>query len=315
MIETPVLLIPGYLGTRLRHRRNGRLVWGTFRSLYRTTPDELTGDCEPAGAVERITVIPRVWTHNVYGRLKRAFGSRLIVFPYDWRRSHEETARALARFIERLGRPVHAIAHSTGGYALDYCVRYGDARLEETREPRFPLARCFASLIWVGVPWLGTVAAARDMTLGWRAAPFGRRFPPDMVRKFPSVHEALPTWRSAWRQEDGTATNFDPFQDAAHARTFRESLQRGPRWAPVPSHLIACDRIRTRAAVCLTRRGFLFERYWEPGDGTVTIHSALAGDGLPPEHVRLHLVRGRHRYLLSRPKIVRLLQAITSERS
>jgi hypothetical protein len=36
MADVPVILVPGYLGTRLRHRGNGKLVWGTLGALYRT---------------------------------------------------------------------------------------------------------------------------------------------------------------------------------------------------------------------------------------------------------------------------------------
>lgn len=312
MRVTPIVLVPGYLGTRLRHRGNGRLVWGTFRALYRTTPDELAGDCEPAGPVEAITVIPRVWKYDIYGRIKRALGPRLHVFEYDWRRSHADTARELVRWLDRFNRPVHAIAHSTGGYLLDWALRYGEAPIEKAHDVAFAAAKRFASLLWVGVPWEGTVAAVRDMTIGWKAAPFGRRFPPEMVRKFPSVYEAVPTWRGAWRGHDGRAIERDPFEGAPRARLFRGLLERGPRWAPVRSHVIVSDRIRTRAAVCVTERGLSFDRYWGPGDGTVTIGSSLRGGHTLPPSVTVHRVRGRHRYLLSRPAVVKLIRSLTS---
>ncbi len=298
MSEASVLLVPGYLGTRLRHRPSGRLVWGTLRSLFRTTPDELAGDCEIAGPVDAITVIPRVWTYTIYGRFRRAFSARLTVFEYDWRRSHADTGRELAHFLGRFDRPVHAVAHSTGGYVLDWCLRYGGAQ-----------PRQFASITWVGVPWEGTVAAAHDMTVGWRAAPFGRRFPPDMVRRFPSVHEALPAWTGAWRRGDGSAVDRDPFDGCAEARAVREALAKPPHWPPVPQHLLVGERIRTRDAVCVTEKGFAFDRFWGPGDGTVPLQSALPPARPIPAQVTVHRVHGRHRYLLSRPDVIRLIRS------
>jgi hypothetical protein len=305
---TPVVLVPGYLGTRLRHRESGRMVWGTIGAFYRTRPEELAGECELAGPVDAITVIPKLWTYPVYSKLLRALGDRLVTFEYDWRASHADTGRQLARFLDRFDGPVHAIAHSTGGYVLDYCVRYGDAAADGAVEPAFSMASRFASIIHVGVPWLGTVAAIRDATIGWRVAPFGRRFPAWMVQRFASVHEAVPTWDGAWRGARGEVVAHDPFARSPGARAFREALGRGPRWAPVRTRLVVCNSIRTRAGVVVTERGLDFDRHWGPGDGTVPIGSALPERALPP-HVTAHFVKGRHRYLLANRAVLHLLKS------
>jgi hypothetical protein len=257
--------------------------------------------------VETITVVPKLWTYPVYGKLKSALGPRLVTFEYDWRASHADAARDLTRFLDRFDEPVHAIAHSTGGYVLDYCVRYGDTPVERAVEPAFPTAAQFASLTYVGAPWQGTVAAVRDATVGWRAAPFGRHFPPEMVQGFASVHEAVPTWATAWRSVADRVVPYDPFARAPQARLFRQSLGRGPRWAAVPTRLVVCDTVRTRAAVAVTERGLDFDRWWGPGDGTVPIESALPDRNLPA-HVSAHFVRGRHRYLLAKGAVLRLLR-------
>jgi hypothetical protein len=242
-----------------------------------------------------------VWQYDIYGRFARAAGRRLAVFEYDWRASHADSARALARFLRRFDRPVHAVAHSTGGYVIDYCLRYGDAPPGDS-PPTFPTLAKFASLTYVGVPWQGTVAAVRDMTIGWRAAPFGRRFPPSTVRGFPSCAEAAPTWPGAWRSPDGTALPRDAFDGAGGASRFRAVLARGDRWPRVPTRLIVGDSVRTRAAVCVSGARLDFDRFWGPGDGTVAIESALPRD--LPAHVTVLRTRGRHRYLLGQRAVI-----------
>jgi pimeloyl-ACP methyl ester carboxylesterase len=161
--KPPLIIIPGILGSRLRNKKTGEIVWpSAIRSnvdglSLPTTPaleenrddlvaDEIVTSARLFPKLERFS--PEVLVYReLLGALKTYGGYRegcwdkplpgdyedtFFVFPYDWRRDNVETARLLVRQIEelkrKLGKPdlrFNVIAHSMGGLIARYATAYG----------------------------------------------------------------------------------------------------------------------------------------------------------------------------------------------
>jgi pimeloyl-ACP methyl ester carboxylesterase len=165
--KPPLIVIPGILGSRLRNRKTGEIVWpSAIRSdvdglSLPTTPvlennrddlvaEEIVTSARLFPKLERFS--PEVFVYReLLGALKTYGGYRegswdnplpdddsdtFFVFPYDWRRDNVETARLLINRIEelkhKLGKPelrFNIIAHSMGGLVARYAVAYGASDL------------------------------------------------------------------------------------------------------------------------------------------------------------------------------------------
>lgn len=295
-----VLLIPGLLGARLRHRVTGELTWGTLKSVYRRPTWGLRGDDfhlrdgeenpnEPADLIERLRVVPGLWGVDIYGRLRRALergGHDVVPLVYDWRRSNAEAAA-------RVPDADVAVAHSTGGFVLDMALRRG---------AQIPRA------VWVGCPMLGTYETFKDLTRPFNFAPGGTKFHPAVAASFPAAYEALPRWdvvegMDAWDAQTWAREGWGPFGemqlverlygfDAAGLTRFmaarfdaaRRVLDGIEGWPPGRHVVVMNDAIPTPRTV----------RVKAPGDGNTVAESVLRGGGV--ETIR---VAARHRYLLS----------------
>lgn len=293
---TPIVLIPGFLGTRLRNRRSRAVVWGNLRALYGSTGRlreedvHLTGDDnpnEPDGLFAGVTLVPGLVRHDFYRRFRRTLLRRgyeldrtLFLWSYDWRRSTAALAAQLSAFLDRIGGPVHAVAHSTGGLILETYLRYGG---EPAGEPTFAAAERFASCTWVGAPMRGTVIAVRDLFNGYMPAPGGLRVPPAAIVTFPGVFDAFPfdgrilrgpggeafdlydrqlweaqRWPLRRRRDAREMRSFhgDGFDSCAAAirqvegaRRLHEALLRGPVWPPGRHWIVTNDAIPTQATI------------------------------------------------------------------
>ncbi len=137
--RNPIIVIPGALGTKLRDRETGRLVWGAFLGRYANPrrPDgarlvalpmaegvplrELRDGVEPSGVLDRVRVrllglpleqhayLHILRTLGIGGYRDEDLGRAGVVygpghftcfqFGYDWRRDNAENARRLHEFI------------------------------------------------------------------------------------------------------------------------------------------------------------------------------------------------------------------------
>ena len=136
--RNPVIVIPGVLGTTLKHPESGEIVWGAFLGNYsdpRTAEGarrvalpmqpgvplrELVDDAETAGVLESVTVsvLGLPVEQEAYVGILRSLGVggyrdasfayaidygedhfTCFQFDYDWRRDNVENARRLHEFI------------------------------------------------------------------------------------------------------------------------------------------------------------------------------------------------------------------------
>lgn len=165
--KPPIIIIPGILGSQLRNKNTGEIVWpSAIRSdvdglSLPMTPD-LVKNRDDLVADEIVTsarLFPKLERFSpevlVYRQLLAALkdygGYRegnwdspapgddtdtFYVFPYDWRRDNVETAQLLIRRVEelkrKLGKPdlrFNVVAHSMGGLVARYAAAYGASDL------------------------------------------------------------------------------------------------------------------------------------------------------------------------------------------
>lgn len=232
--KTPVILIPGMIGSRLGDPRDGRCVWGTAPRFFlpRDGGYNMARPIHPrADWADDIEALGTITDLRLFGlfridvcqamidvllqqgyRLGDLFrprpGDTLFLFPYDLRYSNVRAARTLAERMEGLRRmrgdselEVDLICHSNAAHIARYFIKFGGATLEQAeRGHAAPAERLrVARLILVGSPNGGTMVAFRDLQRGVQYARFvGRRFLPETLFTFRLVFELLPVYRDTF---------------------------------------------------------------------------------------------------------------------
>jgi hypothetical protein len=203
--KTPVIVIPGILGSQLINRRTREVVWP---SAFRSSTDGLSLPTLPDLASNRDELVaerivetaklarlaPDIYVYYELLNALRRFGNyrdgdwdnpapegdrdTFYVFPYDWRRDNVESAQLLFRRIEelkqKLGRPdlrFNLVTHSMGGLVARYAAMYGDADLPEgvaaTPQPDWAGARHIKKIFMFGTPNEGTMEAFATLLEGY----------------------------------------------------------------------------------------------------------------------------------------------------
>jgi pimeloyl-ACP methyl ester carboxylesterase len=251
--------------------------------------------------VQEICVVPGLAKHDRFGAMFRFLHEELayessgevLSFPYDWRRSNVETARALAAAVrdwrQKRKSPtekVTIVAHSMGGIVTRLCLAQEG------------LADAVERVLFLGTPHSGTPQALQTVVAGIGMLPFGiglKRIQ-RLVLGFPSFYQLLPVLPVA-EFEDGSP--FLPFEadldwlprerrpDMEEAARVRRLLNAQLR-LPVPATCIFGFGQKTleRLVVRRQRDGSITqvsETRSRCGDGQVTEESAvLEGSQVQP---------------------------------
>jgi pimeloyl-ACP methyl ester carboxylesterase len=219
--RNPVILIHGFLGSKLRNARTDEVVWGGYlNSIRRGRTDGLDLPIDsPDLSRNRDDLVPYAIVESVVGvkfygailkSLRDVGGYRqgdidnpgpddtLFVYNYDWRRDIVESAVGLGRAIERIKDRLHApdmrfdiVAHSMGGLVAQYYLGFGTADVLGRAGPRTPTdagAPNIGRMILIGTPLRGTMVAFRTLNFG-----FSRTMSPAVVFTLPSLYELLPS--------------------------------------------------------------------------------------------------------------------------
>ncbi len=255
-IETPVILVHGAFGARLRNRETQEEVWpgGLGSILFHSYEDiALPVDAEtlqPApSAVEAYAVTDSAAGKDFYGAIIRTLETaggymqgktgevvtdgrrRYYVFFYDWRQDNVETARRLDDLITQIrqdyGHPdlkVDIVAHSMGGLATRYYLRYG--RVDVLDDNEFPINNHgvgrVRKVILLGTPNLGSVSALQEFLQGFKVGL--RRIPTNVLVTFPSAYQLFPhPIRTSLVTANGQELDRDLF-DAGVWRAFQWSV-------------------------------------------------------------------------------------------
>jgi hypothetical protein len=294
LVKDLIVIVPGILGSRLRHRERG-LVWGGARTLptllrpggalalhgdgFGADPDVVAD-----GLIELPLQLPGLSKITAYSALIRSLRQRLalepqdlVTFAYDWRLACATNARLLAERVEpalaqRRRRSPDArlvfIAHSMGGLVVaHYTDVLGGAA--DTRR-----------VITIGTPFRGAAKA-----LGAIAAPPSgplasvRARIQALVRTLPSVYELLPRYRVVVAGDTrrlltvGDLPEDERVQGLfAAAAGFHEAIERSSR-PPYKRHVVVGSHQPTaQFATVDSGRAALHDRWGtldERGDGTV----------------------------------------------
>ena len=222
--EVPVVLVPGFTGSKLRHPLTGEVVWGKGTNLLcprnggydLALPIAGEPHLEAFGILEELRLGPV--RRGVYRPLIEALqargyrrgrlgvpadaGATLFTFAYDWRQSTVRAAGELAAVLEELRRArgdeelqVDLVCQSSGGYVCRWLAKYGGATLDEAEAGRagsVPGVRV-RRVVLVGSANGGSMRVLRELDRGRRyLAPIGRRMQPEVLFTFPALYEDLP---------------------------------------------------------------------------------------------------------------------------
>lgn len=282
--DTPVILIPGLFGSKLRRRSTGVEVWpGAWDRILFDDYSDLAVDFDPATLqtraddLEAFDIAEAVLGKDFYrpiidmlvrfGGYERATpgmrpkkGQRLYyLFPYDWRQDNVEQAKGLERLIDNIredyGDPelrVDIVAHSMGGLVARYYLRFGPVDVLDGNPSLITLygAQRVRKLILLGTPNFGAVSALHAYIEG---EPIGfRRMLPELLATMPSGYQLFPHPLADWLINAKAEPLADDLFDAATWQRYRWSV-----FAPA-----AATRIDARYGADGEARRFALQRYF-----------------------------------------------------
>jgi len=221
--QHPLIIIPGFLGSKLRDPQTGKVLWGTMGNVlshdqsYRLAcpiGGEDTGVAQEN--LEAYAIYDSLWGVEYYRKilriLKEAGGYQLgdiqnpkpgdsaFVFVYDWRKDIVGSAQELSAAVEHLkhsmGNPdvkFDLLAHSEGGLVARYYAKYGAQDVLEQEFPPVPTgmgARNLNKVILLGTPNQGTLEALRILHQGVRKV--FRPMPAAVTFTMPALYQMLP---------------------------------------------------------------------------------------------------------------------------
>ena len=255
-VETPVILIHGVFGARLRDRDTGKEVWpGGITSLLFTSYDDIAlpidaDTLQPATSdLEAYAITDRAAGRDFYGAIIRTLETaggyskgipgepvsdgrrRYYILVYDWRQDNVQTARRLDELISRIRSDyadpdlkVDIVAHSMGGLATRYYLRYGTTDVLDGND--FPMSELgnarVRKVILLGTPNLGSVSGLNEFLQGFRIGL--RRIPTETFVTMPSAYQLFPhPIRSALVNANGEVLDRDLF-DVDIWRAFQWSI-------------------------------------------------------------------------------------------
>lgn len=263
--KTPLILVPGLTGSKLRERETGKVVWGNTARLLSPRDggralalpiDPVLGegaDIVPFDVIRRIDL--GLVKLDIYGGLIDLLqdagyrlgslddprpGDTLFVFPHDWRRNNAAIAADLVARLERLKARrneaelrVHVICHSNSARIVRYAMKYGGALLDDAWAGRAgpPAGIHVEKLVLIGTANGGSTNGFRNMHEGRSyAALIGRVFRQETIFTFESAFEALPAYRTdLFFDASGEVLDVDLF-DAANWERYGWSI-----YAPGPA--------------------------------------------------------------------------------
>ncbi len=237
----PLILIPGFLGTKLRDRKTHKVAWGTMANIFTGRENDalalpLNSEYPDAaeGGLEPYQIYGSLWGVDYYSKILRSLqdaggyqlgdiehpkpGDNAFVFIYDWRQDNVVMAGQFAQVIARLKAALadpdvtfDLITHSQGGLIARYYVKYGGADILDSETPPPPTLAGAADIhrvIMLGTPNRGCLGSLKNLHLGIKK--YFRPMLPEVVFTMPSLYEMLPPRGSVlFAHPDGTPFNLD----------------------------------------------------------------------------------------------------------
>jgi pimeloyl-ACP methyl ester carboxylesterase len=212
MEKSPIILIPGIQGTKLSSINDVdfKVIWSGLKKYFSDIHKlALQFDGESDKGAENI--IERADVENLaYSEIvnyMRSLGYRVFIFGYDWRKSNENSAEDLSKFIKKIQRKlneskINFLTHSMGGLVLSAYLK--TLSPEETN-------KIINKVIFTVPPFLGSIEATFNLIIG-KSRLFNSS---DDFRKigktFPGIYELLPVYENAYVFEDNSEFDFFDF--------------------------------------------------------------------------------------------------------
>jgi pimeloyl-ACP methyl ester carboxylesterase len=227
---TPIIVIPGIFGSKLRDRTTHEEVWpGSWRDIATGNYDRLALKFDPTTLkiqpdnYEPFEIADRVLGVDFYGPLidvlHRVGGyqpstpgtpahhgeKRYYIFAYDWRQDNVTHAAELERLIDAIRRDygdpnlkVDIVAHSMGGLIARYYLRYGTVDVLDGNPHLVTLygTSRVRKLILLGTPNFGSASSLHAFLTGKRLATV--RVLPEVIVSMPSVYQLFPHPLVTW---------------------------------------------------------------------------------------------------------------------
>lgn len=244
--RTPVIVIPGVFGSRLRDRESGEEIWpGSLLDLLtgRRLGQLALSAAGRATAVVGDRLEPGDFFFEAFGRdyygtilatltgpggyhcipsselTERGAEADCVMLSWDWRRDLVEGAGELDRVIRQLrllrGDPrlrVDIVAHSAGGLVARYYLRFGATDVLDRDDPEAAIDAAGGSAvrrtILIGTPNYGSVSALQGAIMGNTVGLAMMR--PELLATMPSLFQLFPNPNRTWMIDvDGQRLDVD----------------------------------------------------------------------------------------------------------
>ncbi len=210
-VESAIIVIPGYYGTRLVRETDRKLIFisltqALFGDQALTLPVPGLGlkgttALQPEGLLEEVDVVPLLYSIDVYGslmaqlRLSKKKSRKVFSLTYDWRGDLMKSVRNLDGLIRRLQiegtQDISVVAHSMGGLIVSYYLRYGTQEIESAIET-WEGAKSLKNVVMAGVPFLGVMHSFRNMNFGVTVGLNASLLSAEAYASFPASYYTLP---------------------------------------------------------------------------------------------------------------------------
>ncbi len=322
-----VVLVPGFMGSRLARRADGQLIWvdalwapfhlaELYDELLLRAPDDPR--LGPDGALDTVP-FGEVVHFGVYSPLRRFATSPLglgllpsdfVEHAYDWRKGLDGAAADLEALLAGLpddGKPVAVIAHSQGGLVVSRLLSLGG-----------PGAARVTKLFAVGCPFSGLLKTidVMERDAGLLIGALAGHPMRSLLSGMPGAYELMPSGHvpSLFRGAAGDPTT--PFEQAAALPPYydRDLLAAAGEvvsgLAPsfsIPLRLVEGYGVETPVAARLVADGVEVVHGLE-GDGTCPSASLLAASTSSPDRKVLSVPFGDHIPLVAHPTFLAFLR-------
>jgi hypothetical protein len=245
--KTPVVVVPGFTGSKLLDPATGKLIWGSAARVFFPRDGgysmalPLDAKQRAQQALKAVDVVRRLRAGfvkiDIYGgliELLEANGYRLgdlddpraedtlFFFPYDWRYNNVSAAADLTAKLVRLRAVrgeselrIHLICQSNAARIARYMMKYGGGSLDDAEAGHAspPAGIRVEKLLMIGTANGGSTNGFANMHQGRSYVPvIGREFTPEVAFSFEAAFETLPAYREAmFFDEDGRALDVDLF--------------------------------------------------------------------------------------------------------
>ncbi len=240
-----IVVVPGYMGSLLRDKTSGEIVWLDFGALlknpfaigpaidnlleklmYPPPGSNIQNNLEPAGILNQVLVLPPLFKQEQYIRLLdklQDWGYQVdpanpkpadlcaYTFSYDWRQDNRISGRQLGEFVRQKqalhpGAKAWLISHSNGGIISRWYIQKEGGKDQ------------VAKMFYMASPWDGAPKALDVMLNGFEAMglkslnffKLGSRMG-DLIRSFPSFYQLIPHENPFLRNENNEV--IDLFKD------------------------------------------------------------------------------------------------------